>query len=71
MGLTELLERVAQLWKEKRNELIQAGNDITAATNKSENQTGKEPSRKLVDRAFAQLARKHWPTFFLTFAGIQ
>ena len=71
MGLTELLERVAQLWKENRNELIQAGNDITAAINKSENQTGKEPSRKLVDRAFAQLARKHWPTFFLTFAGIQ
>lgn len=57
MGLTELLERVAQLWKENRNELIQAGNDITAAINKSESQTGKEPSRKLVDRAFSQLAR--------------
>ena len=57
MGLTELLERVAQLWKENRDELILAGNDITAAINKSEAQTGKEPSRKLADRAFSQLAR--------------
>lgn len=57
MGLTELLEQVAELWREKRDELIRAGNDITAAINKSETQTGKEPSRKLVDRAFSQLAR--------------
>ena len=57
MGLTELLERVAELWRESRDELIQAGNDITTAINKSETQTGKEPSRKLADRAFSQLAR--------------
>lgn len=57
MGLTELLERVAELWRDNREELIQAGNDITAAINKSETQTGKEPSRKLADRAFSQLAR--------------
>ena len=57
MGLTELLERVARLWKQNRDELIQAGNYITDAINKSQTQTGKEPSRKLVDRAFSQLAR--------------
>ena len=57
IGLMELLERVAQLWKENRSELIQAGNDITAAINKRETQTGKEPGRKLVNRAFSQLAR--------------
>lgn len=57
MGLTELLARVAELWRDNREELIQAGNDITAAINKSETQTGKEPSRKLVNRAFSQFAR--------------
>ena len=57
MGLTELLERVAQLWKENRNELVQAGNDIAAAINKSKTQGDREPTRKLVDRAFSQLAR--------------
>ena len=57
MGLTELLERAAGLWNANRNELIQAGNDITTAINKSEAQSGREPSRKLADRAFSQLAR--------------
>lgn len=57
MGLTELLERAAELWNANRNELIQAGNDITTAINKSEAQSDREPSRKLADRAFSQLAR--------------
>ena len=57
MGLTELLERAAELWNANRKELIQAGNDITSAINKSEAQSGRVPSRKLADRAFSQLAR--------------
>lgn len=57
MGLTELLERVAQLWKGNREELIQAGNEITSAINLSQAQSGQEPDRKLVDQAFSQLAR--------------
>lgn len=57
MGLTELLERVAILWKENREELIQAGNEITSAINLSQAHSGQEPDRKLVDRAFSQLAR--------------
>ncbi len=57
IGLMELLERVAQLWEDNRDELIQSGNEITAAVNKSRTQSGKEPSREVVDRAFSQLAR--------------
>lgn len=57
MGLTELLERVAFLWKQNREELIQAGNEITSAINLNQSYSGQEPDRKLVDRAFSQLAR--------------
>lgn len=57
MGLTELLERVAILWKENRAELIEAGNEITAAINLNHTGSGKEPDRKLVERAASQLAR--------------
>lgn len=57
MGLTDLLERVAFLWKQNREELIQAGNEITSAINLNQSYSGQEPDRKLVDRAFSQLAR--------------
>ena len=57
MGLMDLLERVADHWKENREELIEAGNEMTAAINKDSTPKGKEPSRRLVDRAFTQLAR--------------
>lgn len=57
MGLTELLELVASLWKGSREELLQAGNEITSAINLSQAHSGLEPDRKLVDRAFSQLAR--------------
>ena len=57
MGLIELLERVAFLWKENREELIRAGNDITSAINQSQTHSGSEPDRQLVERAFSQLAR--------------
>lgn len=57
MGLTELLERVALLWKENRAELIEAGNEITAAINLNHAGSGKEPDRKLIERAASQLVR--------------
>ena len=57
MGLIDLLERVALLWKENRTELIEAGNEITAAINLNHTGSGKEPDRKLVERAASQLAR--------------
>lgn len=57
MGLTDLLERVALLWKENRTELIEEGNEITAAINLNHAGSGKEPDRKLADRAASQLAR--------------
>lgn len=55
-GLMELLERVADLWKNNRKELLKAGNQITAAINRNPAGSKQEPDRKLAQRAYAQLA---------------
>lgn len=57
-GLMELLERVADLWKNNREELLQAGNQITAAINQEQTGNGQKPNRQLVERAFSQLAQR-------------
>lgn len=57
MGLTDLLERVAFLWKENREDLIRAGNDITAAISLTAAHSDMVPERSIVERAFSQLAR--------------
>lgn len=57
IGLIDLLEHVAKLWKENREELIQEGNEITEAINLNRPGNGQKPDRKLVDQAAAQLAR--------------
>lgn len=56
LGLMELLERVAELWKHDREALLNAGNQISAAINHVKTAGGREPDRKLAERAFAQLA---------------
>lgn len=58
IGLIDLLEHVAKLWKENREELIQEGNEITEAINLNRSGNGQEPDRKMVDQAAAQLARR-------------
>ena len=55
-GLMELLERVADLWKNNREELLKAGNQITAAINRNPVGNKQEPDRRLAERAYAQLA---------------
>ena len=57
-GLMDLLDRVAYLWKNNREELLRAGNQITAAINQGQTGTGKKPDRQLVERAYGQLARR-------------
>lgn len=57
-GLMDLLERVADLWKNNREELLQAGNQITAAINQEQTSNGQKPNRSLVERAYAQLAQR-------------
>lgn len=57
-GLMDLLERVADLWKNNREELLRAGNQITAAINQGQTGTGKKPDRQLVERAYSQLAQR-------------
>ena len=57
-GLMELLERVADLWKNNREELLRAGNQITAAINQEQTGNGQKPNRSLVERAYSQLAQR-------------
>ena len=57
-GLMELLERVADLWKNNREELLRAGNQITAAINQEQTGNRQKPNRSLVERAYGQLAQR-------------
>lgn len=57
-GLMDLLERVADLWKNNREELLRAGNQITAAINQGQVGNGQKPDRRLVERAYSQLAQR-------------
>ena len=56
--LMDLLERVADLWKNNREELLRAGNQITAAINQGQTGNGSQPDRRLVERAYRQLAQR-------------
>ena len=57
-GLMDLLERVADLWKNNRKELLRAGNQITEAINQEQAGNGQKPDRQLVERAYGQLAQR-------------
>lgn len=57
-GLMDLLDRVAYLWKNNREELLKAGNQITVAINQEQTGTGKKPDRQLVERAYSQLTQR-------------
>lgn len=64
-GLTDLLERAALLWKKNREALIHAGNQLTDAISQDLPRGRQQPDRKLVERAFSQLAR----SFDVTWGG--
>ena len=57
-GLMELLEWVADLWKNNRKELLRVGNQVTEAINQEQTGNGQKPNRKLVEQAYSQLARR-------------
>ena len=57
-GLMDLLEWVADLWKNNREELLRAGSQITAAINQEQTGNGQKPNRSLVERAYSQLAKR-------------
>ena len=65
-GLIGLLKQVAHLWKEQRQALLGAGNEITQVINQSGAVSGKEPSQAIIDIAYHQLQRRfdaHWGGF--------
>lgn len=57
-GLVELLERVTFLWKNERQELLRAGNEITHAINQSQSGNGQGPDRVIVETAYNQQQRR-------------
>ena len=57
-GLMDLLEWVADLWKNNREELLRAGNQITEAINQGQTGNGSKPDRRLVERAYSQLTQR-------------
>ena len=57
-GLMELLERIASLWRNNREELLKAGNQITQAINQNPTQSEQTPDRKIVDIAYYQLLQR-------------
>ena len=57
-GLVELLERVGYLWKNERQELMLAGNEITRAISQDHPHGGQEPKRAIVETAYNQLLRR-------------
>ena len=54
-GLMGLLERVADLWKNSREDLIAMGNQVTAAIQRPSKGSAKDPSRELIEKAYRQL----------------
>lgn len=57
-GLVELLERAAYLWKNERQKLLRAGNEITQAINQNQSGSRQEPNRTIVETAYNQLKRR-------------
>lgn len=57
-GLMELLERVAELWKMNRAELLRAGNQIAEAVNQRRIGAGQVPDRRLIELAYVQLTKR-------------
>ena len=57
-GMVELLQRVVYLWKNERQELLRAGNEITRAINRSQSGGGQEPDRAIIETAYHQLYRR-------------
>ncbi len=57
-GLVELLEQVAHLWKNERQALLRAGNEITGAINQSQSGGEQKPDQAIMDAAYNQLLRR-------------
>lgn len=57
-GLMELLEQIVYLWKSNREELLRAGNQITAAIQENRSGSQLSPNRKLAESAYAQLLQR-------------
>lgn len=58
-GLLELLPRIAFLWKEKRDDLINSSNEIVASLEQqAQGRFGEMPGKDLLDKAYAQFSSR-------------
>ena len=55
LGLVELLERVAYLWKNERQVLLRAGSELTQTINQNRSLSRQKPDRVIVETAYNQL----------------
>ena len=51
-GLTDILSRIARLWRDDREQLLQAGEQITAALAQEQPSGGREPDRELLRKGY-------------------
>lgn len=60
-GLTDILSQIARLWQDDREQLLQAGEQITAALAQNQPSGSKEPDKNLLRRGYA-LFRQQFDT---------
>lgn len=57
-GLTDILEQTARLWRQDREQLLNAGEEITAVIARDQPSGAKEPERELLRQGYALLRRQ-------------
>lgn len=55
MGLVDILEHVAHLWKTERQSVLKIGKDIASAISSAQNPGNGEANRELIEKAYDQL----------------
>ena len=59
LGLLDILNQISRLWKEGREQLLQAGEQISAALTQESPSTGKKPDKNLLHKGY-QLFRRQF-----------
>lgn len=57
-GLTDILKQTAQLWRNDREALLQAGDEITAALVQNQATGGREPDKELLHEGYRLFSRR-------------
>lgn len=58
-GLIEILQQIGTLWREKREELLKAGNEISDFVKTAKTANATEPEKKLLKQAFTVFVKQY------------